>query len=185
MKFRILIVAIAIILTSITSFSHKNDVEAIISAEVLKHPEHFYNDSIKITLTLKNNTSNEIKIRMQHDYFALFVSEGKFHYNHCFQLFPAGNVLTRYSEERAEDSFVTIPAGGEFTDSKFFYMDWLCRNGPPRGEWYFIISYNRAITAEDNYYHLKSYYSDKPEKVFVEDAWVGEIESNKVNIKLR
>jgi hypothetical protein len=184
MKYHINIVTLLVLLPLI-SLTQQRDVEATISAEVFKHTEHFYNDSIKITLTLKNNTINDFKIRMQHDYFALFISEEKYSYNHCFELYPAGNVLTRYSDERSEDSFVTIPAGGEYSDSKYFRMGWLCRNAPSRGEWNFSISYNRMITPEDNYYHLKSYYSDKPEKVFVEDAWIGEIESNKVKIKLR
>jgi len=185
MKINTHIITLLFLLLPVVSLTQQRDVEAVISAELLQHTEHFYKDSIKITITLKNNTTNDIKIRMQHGYFVLFVSEEKYSYNHCFELYPAGNVLTRYSDERSEDSFVTIPAGGEYTDSKFFYMGWLCRHGSPRGEWNFIISYNRAITAEDNYYNLKSYYSDKPEKVFVEDAWIGEIESNKVKIKLR
>lgn len=185
MKFRLILIALLILQTSLVSLSQKRDVEAIISAELLQHHEHNYKDSIRITLVLKNITGSDIKIRTQHEYFALFIAEEKFDYNHCFELYPTGNILERYSEERSEDSFVTIPAGGEYRESKYFIMGWLCRNAPPRGEWNFSISYNRNITAEDNYYHLKSYYSDKPEKIFVEDAWTGQIESNKVMIKLR
>lgn len=185
MKIHNNLLTLLFLLLPVFSLSQQRDVEAIISAELNQHPEHFYMDSIRMTLTLKNNTGSDIKIRTEHQYFAMFIAEKNYHYNHCFQLNPAGNILSRYSEERSENSFVTIPAGGEYSDSKFFYMDWLCRNAPPMGEWNFIVSYNRMITAEDNYYHFKSYYSDIPEKIFVEDAWVGEIESNKVTIKLR
>lgn len=60
MKIQLILTALVLVQTSLISFSQEKDVDAIISAELHRHPEHFYMDSIKMTLTLKNNTAADI-----------------------------------------------------------------------------------------------------------------------------
>ncbi|MCC7159068.1 MAG: hypothetical protein IT281_05995, partial [Ignavibacteria bacterium] len=84
--------------------------------------------------------------------------------------------------ERTKEAFVTIEPGSEYVHSNKFTIGWLCRSGPPLGNWVFDIRYIRNISEDDNYYFVKSYYTDKHEKIFVSDAWTGILESNTVRV---
>ncbi len=166
-------------------------LDVSIETDKTEYSGYSYNkeaDPILITCKIKNGGLSPVTFRLASMYSLNFVSkEGEFSNNHCFRLnlFSENGSWHSFDEsERTKEAFVTIEPGSEYVHSSKFSIGWLCRSGPPFGNWTFDIRYSRNVTAQDNYYLVKSYYTEKPEKVFVSDAWTGSLESNIMRVTI-
>lgn len=144
-----------------------------------------HNDSMKVTLILKNISDKSVKLRMANGFHAQYNNgDESYGWSHCFRVYEHGNILEVYAKERTPDAFVIIEPGEEIKQTFNASIGWICRGMPPEREWNLNVLYHREITPEDNYYHFKSYYTGLEERIPVDDAWTGTITSNKVEVHI-
>lgn len=160
-----------------------SDLEAFIEIEKTEYEKYSSkngNDSLIITLKIKNTGNDTVLFRMADEFDLGYSSNFS---SHCFRINPHMEGLTAYQQdyERNYNSFVKIAPGEEVIAKKSYYLTWLCRSMPPRKEWNFKLSYYREITDDDNYLMIKSMYSDSYTKEYIK-AWTGTITSNKIEI---
>jgi hypothetical protein len=144
-------------------------------------------DTIILSCVLKNISGEPVLLRFSEQYFILQHSDDtERSYSHCFRLYPFDHKkLYDPFFERTKEDFIRLSPGEELRFSGSFSVSWLCRGAPPKGDWKFTMRYYRNITPDDNYYLLKSYYTDKLEKEFVSEAWTGVLSSNYVEFVVK
>jgi hypothetical protein len=176
---------ILFILVILSAGVYSQDLEVFIETDKAEYKRYSYysgSDSIKITYKIKNTGTNTVVFRLADSFDLNYTGEETGYYGHCFTV----NAATSYRQigyGRTKESFVEINPGGEISYTGYYYIGWLCRSAPPRGNLTFEISYERTVLPEDNYYMFKSYYSGEYEKIFTE-AWTGTVKSNKVTISI-
>lgn len=141
-----------------------------------------HNDSLKITLTLKNTGTLPVKLRLANGLRAQYSYFEDYSWSHCFRVSETGSNYDSYRKERTPEAFVILNPGEELISKGYCYIGWLCRGAPPARPWRFKVYYDREITQEDNYFNFTSYYTGLVERIPVEDAWTGTITSNKIDV---
>lgn len=144
-------------------------------------------DTLIITCLFKNAGSESVMFRFSEQYFMLRMNDdNEYGHSHCFRVYPSDySKIYSINYERNKEDFFTLVPGEIFTYRGAYTVSWLCRGAPPEGDWKLTMSYNREITAEDNYYLVRSYYTDKADSVFLPSAWTGRLSSNAVEFVVK
>lgn len=140
------------------------------------------NDSLKVTLILKNTGDLPVKLRIANGFRAQYTEVDDFGWSHCFKVEETGSYIESYRKERTPEAFVILNPGEEVVSSGYYYIGWICRGAPPVRPWNLKVFYNREVTPEDNCFNFTSYYTGLEERIPVEDAWTGTITSNKIKV---
>ena len=144
-------------------------------------------DTLFISCIFRNTGNEPVLFRFSERYFMLQQtdeSEGGF--SHCFSVYPAdySRIYNRYYERTKED-FLRLAPGEELNYRGAYSVSWLCRGAPPRGDWKLKIMYDCEINESDNFYLVKSYYTETADSVFIKDAWTGKLSSNTVEFVIK
>lgn len=168
--------------------SSSQQLEIIISINKAEFDNTTYKrekkDPLILRTVLHNRSADSVIIKYV-PYFELEYSGDEPAYGKCFRLYEldsAGKYL--YYPFDTYESFVTVAPYDSLTKEGYFTVSWPCRGAPPSGDWNFELKYYREITEEENYYIVKSRYTDAASKE-MKKAWTGVLSSNIVKLKIK
>lgn len=142
------------------------------------------NDLLKISSVLYNRSVDTVTVKFDR-YFELDYTGEEPVYSNCFRLYEidsAGKYL--YYPFDTYEAFVTIAPGDSIVNEGYYTVSWPCRGAPPAGDWSLDLKFYKEITEEDNYYIVKSRYTDFASKE-MKKAWTGILSSNTLKLKIK
>jgi hypothetical protein len=138
-------------------------------------------DSIVVTYKIKNTGNDTILLKLAGSYSIVYISDEDYHSSHCWKIYPH---QTEPNTDGFAESFKLINPGEEYINTEALDIGWVCRNAWPMGKKKFVITYNRVITAADNFYLYGNRNSRKTNRVFI-NAWEGTLKSNSIEITIK
>lgn len=139
------------------------------------------NDPIVVTYKIKNTGNDTVLLKLAGSYSIMDKSGEDYHSSHCWKIYPH---KTEPNTTGFAESFKLINPGEEYTNTEALDIGWVCRNAWPMEDWKFEITYNRVITAADNFYLYGNRNSRKTNRVFI-NAWEGTLKSNSIEISIK
>ncbi len=178
---------IAVVL--LTALSYAQGLEVKISADKTEIYNSSFSsnmeDHVKIRYVLFNNSNDTVLVKFEPYFDVEYIPGENKGPGYCFRLFPldSSGGFYRYAYD-TYNSFIKIAPGDSAVKENYFTISWLCRSMPPSGDWNFDIKFHSTLTNEMNFYLVNSRYTDFTSKEYIK-AWIGELSSNKINLKVK